>query len=315
MRADTEQDPFLAAPNRDYPRKETDLWLWLKDHIVPGRTTQKDVIAIFGRNYFNLDRPNRDGIITIAYDLDKLRVSSSSTIPAEYLLFDFRKDKRVVYYWFYSQAICGFCPHVFSDDGRWRLEWKMLPGFVGAHCEGSDTLLLPRLYPRWGRLRVKLANLAPEVEYIDQVSLGAVALAPGEELDVDNEGRPIVWNPGRQVFVSPDCTSTPFQKIGIALDGPARPNVLVLEVRNTQTFETAMRAHLLDGVQPVPQAALVIRFDQGRTATVSPVGTKFLRRVVIPVPARARRAHIHVRASSGGCAASGSGPADRLRLL
>ena len=267
----------FAAVRRTWPTEGNAFERWLQQTLVPGRTTQDEVIGIFGRAHFNLDRPARDGVTSIEYDLRKLGVHSGG----RYLVFDFNRGRRLLLWYDPAHlSVCGFCPHVFADDGRWRLEGKALSGCVGAEREGTDTLLLPRLTTRDGRLRVRLVNLAPEVEYIDHAALGRVALAAGEELDTDRTGRPFVWVPTREVHRPPLGDAVP-------LGGTGSGRVLVLEVRNTAGFEAVMRAHLLEGA-PEPRASLEAAFDDGSVQVVRPVGTKFLRRVVLPVPRQAR---------------------------
>lgn len=259
---------------RDYPRESAALEKWLKQNVIPGLATRQEIIAIFGHRYVNLDRPRRDGIVTLQYDLRSLGVRGWE----EYLLVDFDADQHVLSYCSFSLSVCGFCPHVFADGGAWRLEGKLLAGCVGKEREGVDTLLLPRATTRGGRVRVLLANLAPEVEFIDRVALGCVNLAAGEELDTDVSGRPFTWTPTRAF---PDARE---EERCISLDGPAAGRVLVLEVRNTTAFEAAMRGHLLGGGPEPAGTKLALHFDGGAGLALPPVGTKFLRRVVVPVP-------------------------------
>jgi hypothetical protein len=272
-----ESGPEFAAVRRTWPTEGKAFEKWLRQTLVPGRTTQNEVIAIFGRGYIDLDRPARDSITSIEYDLRKLRVRGGG----RYLVLDFTPGRRLLRWYDPAHlSICGFCPHVFADDGRWRLEGKALAGCVGAEREGTDTLLLPRLTARDGRLRVRLVNLAPEVEYIDHAALGCVPLSPGEEMDTDRTGRPFAWAPTREVPLPPLGDAVP-------LGGPGEGRVLVLEVRNTSAFEAVMRAHLLEGA-PAPPASLKAEFDDGSVQAVQPVGTKFLRRGVLTVPRQAR---------------------------
>jgi hypothetical protein len=247
--------------------------------FLRGGTTRQEIVGIFGPWYRNLDRPlHRDGVVAIEYDLPGLGVQPGQN-REETLSFEFDGKDRLLDYGF-VYAICGFCPHVFADDGAWRLEGKLLAGCVGRGREGTDTLLLPRAAARQGKVRVQLANLAPEVEYIDAVALGCLSLAAGEELDADAAGRAFVWKPTRTILGPPGDGR-------VSLDGPRQGRVLVLEVRNTTAFEKAMRGHLLGGAAEPAGTALALRFDDGGARTIPPVGTKFLRRVVVPVPPRA----------------------------
>jgi hypothetical protein len=273
-------DVAHAAIRQTYPRDEEAFWKWLEKTIVPRRTTRAEVIEWLGEPHFNLDRPRRDGIVTVQYSLRRLGVNAWT----DNLIFDFDRHGRVVQHYAPSLAICGFCPHVYADDGRWRLEGKVLAGCVGREREGEDALLLPRLVPQKGLLRVRLSNLAAEVEYLDRVQLGRVQLGAGEELDVDATGRPFIWKPARPTDTGFDEKALGREGAMLHLDGIPGPRVLVLEVRNTATFEHAERGFLLHHDRPEPAASLLLHFDSGMTQKVSPVGTKLLRRVVVAVP-------------------------------
>jgi hypothetical protein len=276
-------DPLSPEVRRDYPRECEAFFRWVKQTIVPGRTTRQEIIAIFGHRYVNLDRPRRDSIVTLQYELYNLGVQC---LENYYLIFDFDAHNRVLAYSTISLGVCGFCPHIFADDGAWRLEGKLLAGCVSRRREGVDTLLLPRATARGGRVHIQLANLAPEVEFIDQIALGGVPLAAGEELDTDASGRPYVWTPTRALpAAGPEDRSE-------ALEGGTAGQVLVLEVRNTTAFEKAMRDHLLTGAPEPAGLALALRFDDGPALALPPVGTKFLRRVVVPVPPQAHAVRV-----------------------
>ncbi len=258
---------------------------WLSKAIVKGTTRRSDVVTLFGKHHKDLDRPDRDGVKTWEYYLGP----RGSNANWYYLVFDFDAKTGIVVDWSISHAICGFCPHVFADDGRWRLEGKILAGRVGQEREGADALLLPRLRARDGRLRVMLANLAPETEYLDRVELGSVPLRPGEELDVSLDGQPVVWTPVREYSVRVHATEAGRAEATVEPEAVLRGgDVIVVEVRNTSAFEAAMRAAFLEHAGEPRQAALTVLFDQSNAAHVQPVGTKFLRRVVIPVPRKTR---------------------------
>jgi hypothetical protein len=293
--SDPGREPAGEVTITEYPREYKEFQRWFQSPAfgLPGEASFSQVVAILGKRYKNLDRPARDGIRTIEYDLADLGIRSRKWGKDEWVILDFdvrtnrllKKGTRELTF-----AICGFCPHVFvADTVGWRLEGKMLPGCVGAAAEGTDTLLLPRATVLDGSVRVRLANLAPEIEYLDEALLGAVPLEEGQELDLTDEGKPFAWSLRREL---PTYGNAPdFPLVG---DGADR--VLVLEVRNTSTFETAMREWFLAGGQRV-EATLTVRFDVGPAATVRPVGTKFLRRVVVPVPAGARRVSLDVPGS------------------
>lgn len=261
---------------------------WLGENLPKGEATQQEVAAVLGRpekqvnawvkmSRNNLDRPKRDNEELWQYTL----VENSGT--GTYLVMQFDPEKHVLLDCTFSYWICGFCPHVFAFDGGWRLEGKMLPGAVGADRAGVDTLLLPRLQPVDGRLRVRLSNLAPETDHITQAQLAAILLGEGEELDIAHTGQPVVWRAQKELPVDFVQTAT------VLIQDGAGSDVVVLEVRNTHAFETAMRAKYLHGKNETSSTAFEVRFDEGEAIKVKPVGTKFLRRIVLPLPPGTRQ--------------------------
>src|SRR5262249_26078431 len=134
---------------------------WMAKNVVRGRTTEREIVAHFGKTFSNLDRPKRDDIRTITYDL------YGDWFDGGCVAFDFDSRSGILQDWHISCWICGFCPHILANDGRWRLEGKMLANRIGVDREGPDTLLLPRLVPQNQRLTIRLANWAPETEYFD----------------------------------------------------------------------------------------------------------------------------------------------------
>jgi hypothetical protein len=249
---------------------------WLRSVLIEGQTTQDDAIALLGKHFDTLDRPGRDDFITLQYNLGEY--------PGSWLVLDFDSHTHVLKYWQISRAICGFCPHVFAFTGDWRLEGKLLAGRVGASHEGADTLPLPRLTQQQGELRLKIANLAPEVEFIDQVRLGAVALQEGEQLDIDREGRPVAWTP---LIVCEGCLRPAGEGLderNLELGYSAEARVLVVEVRNTSAFEAAMREALAQQAEPAVSTTLQVQIGDTATQELQPVGTKFLRRIALDVP-------------------------------
>ena len=260
------------------------LTTWLGGVVRKGKTRHAEIIRLFGKHYKDLDRPERDGIKTHEYYLGP-RGNNASWY---YLVFDLDSKTDIVTDWRISHAICGFCPHVFVDDGQWRLEGKLLADCVGKEREGADLLPLPRLRARDGCLRVKLANLAPELEYLDHVQLGEAALRDGEELDVSIDGQPVIWRPEREHRV--DWRSTGMGAAAtIELDPDRAGDVAVLEVRNTPAFEAAMRDVFLRGHASPHGTSLAVHLGEARPVLVAPVGTKFLRRVAVHLPRAARR--------------------------
>ena len=262
---------------------------WLDTEVVKGKTTRGEVVTLLGKPWRDLDRPERDKIVTVEYFL------GPSTTDSYFLVFDFDARTDVVLDWRISHAICGFCPHVLADDGRWRLEGKLLAGCIGADAEGTDTVLLPRLRSLDGRLRVKLANWAPEIEHLDRVQLGAVAMQAGEELDVALDGQPVVWEPIREHPVHLASSDLDRNEATVELVASPSADVAVLEVRNTSAFEASMRNAVLHGERMPTGSTLDVHGDRGRVARIRPTGTKFLRRVVVPLPRQAKSLTLRAR--------------------
>jgi hypothetical protein len=253
---------------------------WMSRHVIVGVTTQEQIIAIFGKDYHNLDRPARDDIVVLQFP-----PPSDATNCSWWLIFHFDEKRSVLLAWdlHLDLGVCGFCPHILVDDGRWRLEGKMLAGCVGSQRESVDTLVLPRLSARQGQFKVRLANWAREIEYLDQVELGIVPLGLGEELDVDVLSRPIIWKARRQIDVPRNEAGDAAPVVVPCDPGPAE-RVLVLEGRNTGTFETVMRKVFLENAPQPKEAALTLRWDNGTALELAPVGTKFLRRIIVAIP-------------------------------
>jgi hypothetical protein len=295
---------LLAALRVPEPGAETRLRAWMKQHLVPGRTTLGEVRQLFGADCFDLDRPDREDILTIQYSLNE--------VSGKKLVLDFTCDRVARFgdfrQWFglpdlaflfrppasapvlfpllnaeIGYSICGFCPHILVEDGRWRLEGKMLPGAIGPRRESQDTLVLPRARPRQGKVRVRLANWAPEFEQIDQVELGVVSGREGQQVDVDARGEPYLWVPESGVALDPPEVHGGCDHWSIRRQAAASPSVLVLELRNTETFQNATCRAVREKAPALPDAALAVEFDGGGQ-TLPAVGTKFFRRVVIPLP-------------------------------
>jgi len=240
-----------------------------------------EAVRIFGdpldKVTFTLDRPDRDNVISLQFPIPNYHLYT-------HLVLHFDRETKKLIQTEVSFAICGFCPHVYALDGNWRLEGKMLAGCVGSDNSGTDTLLLPRLRAENGTLRVKVANLAPEVEHLRDLTLGSVPLQAGEELDIDSEGNPAVWTPAQEFAAT--------WENGAVIAPAAGSQVLVLEVKNSAEFETAMRRAFLDGHPESRETNLSIHFDNGSVTRVRPVGTKLLRRVVVEIPPGATQARI-----------------------
>jgi hypothetical protein len=74
----------------------------------------------------------------------------------------------------------------------------------------------------------------------------------------------------------------------------AGENLIVLEIRNTGEFESDMRRYFLDN-GPLPVGTeLRIVFDNGCEQAIPAVGTKFFRRIVVPLPSGVRSARVFV---------------------
>jgi hypothetical protein len=261
---------------------------WMAINIVRGRTTKADIIAWFGSENLDLDRPERDEVQTIQYRLHgEWRWGSGA-----HIFFDFDPTTGLLRDWSKSSWICGFCPHILAHDGQWRLEGKMLAGRIGSSREGPDTLLLPRLRPQNRRLRIRLANWAPETEYLDRVQLGAVPCTPDCEVDMDGEGQIHVWKETRKLEIESIPEEAGRDGWTFSLGKPESGRVIVLEARNTGEFETAMRKAVFTPGAAWPPAGLTLKFDNGVRQELQPVGTKFLRRMVVPVPPAARTLQI-----------------------
>jgi len=250
---------------------------WLTKTVIKGETTKDQVVEILGKRFLDLDRPQRDSMISIQYAVGTYGNETQ-------LQFDLDPKSGVVTGWSLGHAICGFCPHVFADDGRWRLEGKMLAGCIGLPQEGSDVLLLPRLQVRDGRLSVKLSNLAAELDYIDSVRFGVVSLDKHEELDAGADGALFVWRPEGERAVETQRNSAGRAEVLLPLSPSREVRVAVLEVRNTTRFEDEMRDFVSGKSKQRPEAAMRVQFDGSSIDPVEPVGTKFYRRIVIPVP-------------------------------
>jgi hypothetical protein len=280
---------------------------WMARNVVRGRTTEEDIIFCFGKDSLNLDRPKRDAIRTIEFPLDK-RISlkyrrPEAVQPIEFnvgdyfVVFDFDSQTGILEDWQISFGVCGYCPHVFANDGQWRLEGKMLAGRIGLAREGPDTLLLPRLVRQNHRLRIRLANWAPEVEYLDQVQLGVVPCQQDCEVDMDEAGHPYVWKETRTALIKSVPESAGRDGWIISVGEPESGRVIVLEARNTGAFEKAMRQVVFRPGNRWPPANLALGFDRGGNQQFAPLGTKFLRRVAVPIPREARTLHLSAPAN------------------
>lgn len=258
---------------------------WFARTVSKRKTTRAEVTAILGPHARNLDRPDRDGVKTYEYFLGP----PGNSGRWYYLVVDFDASTDVLLDWGISCWICGYCPHVYARDhtGSWRLEGKLLAGCVGHRNAGTDVLVLPRLAGRGRDIRVMLANSAPEIEILERPELASVSLQDGEELDVTADGKLAVWKPLKESPVGLRSDGSGHVTATIVIDRGLKPDVAVLELKNTARFEAAMRNRILAGRNDFPSACLAVRHGGQRTHVVRPVGTKFLRRVVVPLSGKA----------------------------
>ncbi len=178
----------------------------------------------------------------------------------------------------------GYCPHVLAYDEGWQRQGVLLTGRMGQAQEGKDALVVKRLSTAGGLLRLKVCNLESEIDYLERVRLGCARLFPGEELDVDIEGNPVVWQPYREMKLDSGELWAGDSAHRMTLDSNWQGDVVVLEVQNTSLFETSRGNVLSDGGISYMPGALQVQFGPGRMTEVEPVGPEFSRRVVIPVP-------------------------------
>ena len=260
---------------------------WFARTVSKRKTTRAEVTAILGPHARDLDRPDRDGVKTYQYFLGP----PGNTGRWYYLVLDFDASTDVLLDWGISYAICGYCPHVYARDhaGSWRLEGKLLAGCVGKRNAGTDVLVLPRGAWRDADTAVKLVNCAPEVEHLEKPELASVPLRPGEELDVALDGKLAVWRPRKECPVQLRSEGDGRAVARIAVGPEPKPDVVVLELKNTAAFEAAMRRQFLAGGGDLPRACLIVKQDARAARSVRPVGTKFLRRVVVPLSGKARQ--------------------------
>jgi len=154
---------------------------------------------------------------------------------------------------------------------------------------------MPRVVGRDGQVKVKVANVAPEIEFIDQVELGRVPLAEREQLDVGHDGVPYAWQPVHELAPMFGTNSDGRRFCEVDLGRHSRNDVVVLEVRNTSTFEKVMRQFVLRGGEEPKATEIELQFDGGSTIDIEPVGTKLLRRVVVPIPEGVQQLRVSLR--------------------
>jgi len=260
---------------------------WLAKNLDE-KTTRKDVLAVFGGPGnsdsgwpFDLDRPERDSVTVYQY---RLRCGGHANWT--FIVFHFDAKTGLLTDSGLTKLFCGYCPHVFAYGDRWRLEGKMLAGCVGEMRKGTDILVLPRLEARGGRLLVKLSNLAPEIDYVTQASLASVGLDGREHLDVSVSGRLVVWRSQEEIPLALPRAVNGASELTVNVDPAAGNDVVVLEVRNTAAFEAEMRQVFLAGKREDRKTTLTVGLAGDESVEIQPVGTKFLRRVVVPLPER-----------------------------
>lgn len=84
------------------------------------------------------------------------------------------------------------CPFVFSQDanGAFHLEGEVFSGAIYPQLQRHDRLPLRHLRPMDGHYRVRLSNLAREIQHTDLVRLIAVDHTPGVQILFDRHGSP-----------------------------------------------------------------------------------------------------------------------------
>src|SRR5262249_50291575 len=120
--------------------------------------------------------------------------------------------------------------------------------------------------------------------------LGAVAAEYGQELDVDCRNKLYVWRSTKAIAMPSPEVRAGRDQWRIPFDSDRRPSVIVLELRNTEKFQNDMRKAHRDEI-PELNAFLDVAGSSERVV-VAPVGTKFFRRVVIPLAAGAREVQL-----------------------
>jgi hypothetical protein len=285
---------LLAEMKQNTPAADAAFRNWLATCLIPGKTTLDEVKSVLGTSYFNLDRPERDSVLTIQYSLDdlagkklildftklqapELSMTKGLLLPRDRPLIDtqWTLEKKPEIGFFF----CGYCPHILVDAGGWRLEGKMLPGAVGASRARSDVLVLPRALPKDGKVNIKLANWAPEMEHLDRIELGMVASEPGEQLDFSADGAGYLWRENHWIQCSPPQVHEGQDRWVLNLPEGHDVSVLVLELRNTEAFQDLARQCYSSGAEPNAD----LRVASPNVTAISPVGTKFFRRVVVPI--------------------------------
>jgi hypothetical protein len=286
---------LLAEMKQGTPGSERECRAWLHDNLTPGQTTLADVERIFGNSYLDLDRPDRDNVVTVQYSLDEVHgkklvldfsreksprtpifgepfLAPGSSTPHNSLVLEKPPEIQL---W-----ICGYCPHVLVNSNGWHLDGKMLAGAIGASRERSDTLPLPRAKIDQGAIKVKLANWAPEIEYLEQMELGFIEAQSDEQMDCDANGGTLLWCEEQALTCAKPETTDGRDRWRMTPDcARRRPTVLVLELRNTEQFQKFASECYRRGEAPIAD----LHVDGARPLAISPIGTKFFRRVVVPL--------------------------------
>lgn len=266
-----------------HPNDKDELFeAWLKKKFQSRAVTFAEVCELLGKPIVNLDRPKTENQISYQWSIhhhtdremqldvnDFWMLYMDFSIPADpnkATLIDLNAVGV-------SVAICGFCPHILvpSTDPSvsWHLEGKMLAGRIGQNNSGQDLLVLPRFLNQ--SQMVIISNPAPEIEYLNSVNLGRVIVDHDQQIDVGIDHKVYSWKDKGKI--KPECPIS---------EGS---NLLILSLRNTSSFERSMRKSVSKGnFTPLENSDLICQFDTGEIHKISPVGTKLLRRVVIPIP-------------------------------
>jgi hypothetical protein len=124
------------------------------------------------------------------------------------------------------------------------------------------------------------------VAYFKRLLTAGIGLDDGEQLDVSVSGRPVVWRSQEEIPLALPPAVNGASELTVNVDPAAGSDVVVLEVRNTSAFEAEMRQVFLAGKREDRKTTLRVGLAGGGSVEIQPVGTKFLRRVVVPLPER-----------------------------
>lgn len=268
------QHPVGKRVERMWLLGDASTFMFVKDYVI-GITTFEEVAA---------DLPLLESIVPPQSGMILLQKRTGDGTNGSAIVYYFDSETKLLIDSHRSFWFCGFCPHILVRQTAWQLQGKMLAGCIGKERRGPDAMVLRGLESLGGTLDIRLANWAPEVEHLDDIALGIVPLRDGEDIELDRERKP--WLVTQSRLTVPFHLGSRRGKDTWIMDRESSKvgNVLILELRNTGDFEAAMRDAVFNN-RPWPDADLTVRFDTGETIILPPVGTKFPRRIAIPIPA------------------------------